>query len=121
MLNTTDRLLLGLIIFLMLCPSATHADVTHSGDYNFGGIASKLIYQNQTTESQVVFVTVCLSSGPETIQILVGSATPIPVGVAGCRGLSVSVNPSSDIAILNPTGIPAVGTYQISLIRGDKT
>jgi hypothetical protein len=120
MSNATRRLLLGLAIFLTLCPSAIRADVTHSGDYNFGGIGSKLIYQNQLTESQVVFVTVCLSSGPETIQILVGPAPAIPVGVAGCRGLSVAVSPGSDIAILNPTTIPAVGTYQISLIRGEK-
>ena len=107
-----SRLFLATAILLMLGRYAVHAEATHSGDFNFAGPGSTVfIYQNQTRDTQLVFVTVCVSAGAVNV---VGPFPAFAVGSGGCRDSSVELDPLRSIGITIPTPVAATGTYQLS-------
>jgi hypothetical protein len=116
MLTNMGRLLFILSILLTLRPLTARADATHSGQFNITSVGTLFIYANQSSEVVTVFVTVCLASGPASVQVAVASGSPFAVGTAGCRGATAEIGPNSGIGIINQTATAAVGTYQISIV-----
>jgi hypothetical protein len=107
-----SRLFLATAILLMLGRYTVHADGPHSGEFNFAGPGSTVfIYQNQTGDTQLVFVTVCVSAGAVNV---VGPFRAFAVGSGGCRGSSVELDPLRSIGVTIPTPVEATGTYQLS-------
>ena len=106
-------LFLATAMFLVLGRYTVHAEATHSGEFNFSGPGSTIfIYQNQTRDTQLVFVTVCVSAGGAVN--VVGPFSTFAVGSGGCRGSSVELDPLSSIGVTIPTPVAATGTYQLS-------
>ena len=106
-------LFLATAILLVLGCYTVHAEATHSGEFNFSGPGSTVfIYQNQTRNTQLVFVTVCVSAGGAVN--VVGPFSTFAVGLGGCRGSSVDLDPLASIGVTVPTPVAARGTYQLS-------
>jgi hypothetical protein len=110
---TASFLFLAIAILLVLGRYIVHAGATHSGEFNFSGPGSTIfIYQNQTRDTQSVFVTVCVNAGGAVN--VVGPFSTFAVGSGGCRGSSVELEPLSTIGVTIPTAVAATGTYQLS-------
>jgi hypothetical protein len=110
--SRASRLFLATAILLVLGRYAVHAEATHSGEFNFAGPDSTVfIYQNQTKDTQLVFVTVCVSAGAVNV---VGPFPVFAVGSGGCRGSSAELDPLRSIGVTIPTAVAATGTYQLS-------
>jgi hypothetical protein len=106
-------LFLAAAIFLVLGRYTVNAEATHSGEFNFSGPGSTIfIYQNQTRDTQLMFVTVCVSAGGAVS--VVGPFSTFAVGSGGCRGSSVELDALASIGITIPTPVAPRGTYQLS-------